>query len=981
MRLLHLIFAITLTSASVPIPVVGQSKKLEWPAANRETKPWSRWWWHGSAVTKEGLTAEMEAYKKAGLGGLEITPIYGVYGKEKQFVDYLTPQWMELLVHTLKEAERLDMGIDMATGTGWPFGGPWVDNIDACKNLEYKSYALKAGESLKEKIVFIQEPYIRAVGNQVYEVHDTTITKEAAIGTLKEPLRSGKGEIRIDHLVEPVAANKNLQALALDQVKFRKQLPLQALMAYSNSGKVLDLTTKVNKDGMLDWVAPEGSWRLYAVFMGWHGKMVERAGPGGEGNVMDHFSAPALANYLARFDKAFENYDLSSLRAFFNDSYEVDDARGNADWTPLLFEEFKKMRGYDLRAHLPALFAQDVPDRNERVLCDYRETISELVLENFTFRWKKWAHGKNALVRNQAHGSPSNILDLYATVDIPEIEGVEPLRIKMATSAGNVTGKKLISSESATWLNEHFESSLSDIKTAVDRFMLHGVNHIFYHGTCYSPPGEPWPGWLFYAAVHLNPRNSLWPHFGALNKYVERSQSLLQNSVPDNDVLLYYPIYDRFSTPGEEMIEHFDAVGPQFENTAFKRASEKMLADGYAFDYISDKQLGQTNFENGDLVTEGKRRYRTVVIPQCKYIPVATLRKILSLAESGATVVFYEGIPSSVNGHANMEENIKLFDSLIEKIKPSQLEKATETKIGQGKLLMGSDLELLLDNTSARREKMVDSGLQFLRKKGQDNSTLYFIQNNDKGFDGWTPLGIMGKSAILYNPMTGDVGMGETRESVHGKLEVRLQMQPAETLIVEVSPDRRDGVSYPYHESIGNPLDISGPWQISFDQGGPELPPDQTINVLASWTTFANPVYRSFSGSATYRTTFEKPRQKTSRWILDLGNVKESAEVILNGKSMGILLGPMYRVHVPDTLLQNTNTLEVKVVNLMANHIAYLDKHQIFWKKFYNVNFPARKSENRNNGLFDARHWQPRPSGLMGPVILIPLAGEVRQSK
>ena len=113
-------------------------------------------------------------------------------------------------------------------------------------------------------------------------------------------------------------------------------------------------------------------------------------------------------------------------------------------------------------------------------------------------------------------------LPTYSTsmrlVDIPEIEGVEPLRIKMASSAGNVTGKKLVSSESATWLNEHFESNLSDIKVALDRFMLNGVNHLFYHGTTYSPPGEPWPGWLFYAAVHLNPRNPLWNDFDALNQ-------------------------------------------------------------------------------------------------------------------------------------------------------------------------------------------------------------------------------------------------------------------------------------------------------------------------------------------------------------------------------------------------------------------------------------------------------------------------------
>src|SRR5690606_8750135 len=138
--------------------------------------------------------------------------------------------------------------------------------------------------------------------------------------------------------------------------------------------------------------------------------------------------------------------------------------------------------------------------KNTRVLCDYRETISELVLDNFTQTWKKWAHNYSAIVRNQAHGSPSNILDLYAVVDIPEIEGDEPLRFKMATSSGNVSGKKLVSPEAATWLNEHFESNLADIKEALDKFMLQGINHLVYHGTTYSPAEEPWPGRLFYAA-------------------------------------------------------------------------------------------------------------------------------------------------------------------------------------------------------------------------------------------------------------------------------------------------------------------------------------------------------------------------------------------------------------------------------------------------------------------------------------------------
>jgi hypothetical protein len=305
----------------------------------------------------------------------------------------------------LREAERLDIGVDMATGTGWPFGGPWVGDEDASKNLQHKIYHIGGGQRLVEKISFIQPPFLRAVGSQLYEVHDSFSTETVnAQGTRKEPLmRTEPGKIDITQLRQPIATNDNLQALAIDQVVFERSLPISCLMAYNTSGVSINLTDRVDSAGNLDWTAPEGSWTLYAVFQGSHGKMVERAGPGGEGLVIDHFSMDALNRYLQRFDSAFGSTDISSLRAFFNDSYEVDDARGAADWSENLLATFEQRRGYPLQDHFPALFGNAEADENQRVLCDYRETISEMVLENFTQPWKVWAHGHNAIVKNQAH--------------------------------------------------------------------------------------------------------------------------------------------------------------------------------------------------------------------------------------------------------------------------------------------------------------------------------------------------------------------------------------------------------------------------------------------------------------------------------------------------------------------------------------------------------------------------------------------------
>ena len=971
------------------ISFYGCQTKVEdkpgWPVITRETKPWTRWWWHGNSQTKEGITAEMEAYQMAGLGGLEITPIYGVQGYEDKFVDYLSPEWIELFLHTLKEAERLDLGIDMATGTGWPFGGPWISDEDACKNLNYKIYEVKSGSTLTEKIEFIQQPFLRTVGNQMYEVHqsfstNTSLSSVASGGemkrTIKVPLTLVEPQkIDIKDLVQPISANKNLQALALDQVVFERPLALQTLMGYGDSGEVINLTDKVDATGKLNWIAPDGKWKLYAVFEGWHGKMVERAGPGGEGNVIDHFSKVALQHYLNRFDSAFAGKDIQSLRAFFNDSYEVDDARGSADWTASLFDEFNIRRGYDLREHLPALLGRDNEEKSRRVLCDYRETISEMILDNFTQPWKVWAHSKSAIVRNQAHGAPSNILDLYATVDIPEIEGVEPLRIKMASSAGNVTGKKLVSSESATWLNEHFESNLSDIKVALDRFMINGVNHLFYHGTAYSPPGEPWPGWLFYAAVHLNPRNSLWNDFDALNSYAARCQSFLQNSTPDNDVLLYYPIYDRFSTFGPEMVEHFDGMGKQFDNTAFKRAAEMMLENGYSFDYISDKQIQNIMLENRNLKTEGGSHYKTIVVPKSQYIPERTFQKIVLLAEEGATVILLEGFPSFVSGYGNLEQNEKEFRALMGRLADGYVvgQGIKEIKAGEGKILVGDNLDPLLTHTSIRKESMVQKGIQFIRKKESNDRTIYFVVNNNKeSFEGWLPLQVEASSAVLYNPMNGEFGMGKFRKVENGLIEVYIQLTLEQSLIIETHPYEVQVKPFTDYISTRISMPLTGKWKISFTSGGPELPVALETDSLSSWTTFGED-YEAFSGTASYTLMFSKPDQVAEGWVLNLGTVKETAEVILNGKALGSLIGPVYQLTIKQSLLLENNVLEIRVSNLMANRIADMDRRGVLWKKFYNVNFPARKSENRKSGLFDASGWLPKASGLLGPVSLTQL--------
>ena len=955
-------------------PAAQQAGERGWPPITAETKPWTRWWWQGSAVDRGSLRTQLESLAAAGIGGVEVTPIYGVRGAENRFIPYLSPQWTAILDDALGEAGRLRMGVDMATGTGWPFGGPWVGDDSAARTLVHKMWTLGGGERLTEPVRLRQTPLVRAIGNQIHVVNEGA-SGDSRRGTAPaEPvIRPDARPIQITDLVEPVSVNRNLQALALEQVKYPRDLPLIVLMAYSDGDDAIDLTSRVQADGRLDWTAPSGRWTLLALFSGWHGKLVERAAPGGEGMVIDHFSTDAIRKYLLPFDRAFTGHNLRGLRAFFNDSYEVDDATGQADWTPRFFEEFEKRRGYDLRRHLPKLVGKNTDDDSARVLADYRETISDLLLDTFTTEWSSWARRQGHLVRNQAHGSPASLLDLYAASDIPETEGAEIQRFKWAASAADVAGRRLVSAETATWLGEHFRVRLADVKAAVDRFFVAGVNHVVYHGTAFSPAGDPWPGWQFYASVEFNQQNAWWDDFAALNAYAARVQSFLQLGQPDTDVLLYYPFYESLAVRGTSLLAHFGGASQPVEGTTFEKAAATLQAGGFTYAYVSDRQLRRLHADNGRIRTEGGRAYQTIVLPSCGYVPLESVLQALELARQGATIVSFDGWPSDVSGLADLDARRVRIRAALDAVSfgTPDAEGIREATIGRGRILQGSDLGRLLARIGVRRELMVDRGLQFARR-ADAIGRIYFVSNpGDRAFDDWVPLDSRAAAVLAFDPMSGRHGRLSVRASEAGR-EVYLQMAPGGSLILAESPTQA-GAAFDQYRAAGEAKDVAGPWAIRFVKGGPRLPSPHVVDRLVSWTTFGQDA-EIFAGTASYTTTFSHPTPLGRLWQLDLGRVAESARIRLNGRDLVTLIGPPYRIVLDGSQLRATNTLEVFVTNLAANRVRDLDRRGVSWKKFYNVNFPARLPENRGpDGLFSAARWEPLESGLLGPVTLTPM--------
>ena len=886
---------------------------LTWPQIKMENKPGVYWWWLGSAVDKENLTYNLETLHKAGIGGVTVVPIYGARGWEKQWINYLSPKWVEMLAYAVKEAQRLNMWVDMTTGTGWPFGGSHITPEYAAKKVEFKKYNLAKGERLREK------------------------TDKAG---------------------------------------------LQTLMAFSDQGDRLDLTEKIDGNGMLQWTPDSDHWTLYAVRQTGTGQKVKRAAPGNEGLVIDPYSLKSLDFYLRRFNKAFAGYKGPFPRAQYHDSFEY----YNADWTDDLFQEFQKRRGYDLRNYLPLLFGDGDADAVGRVKSDYRETMAELHLQ-YIRTWNAWAHEKGGITRDQAHGAPANLLDVYAAADIPETETFgstpfkipglrrlpenvrkdipNPLVLKFASSAAHVSGKPLVASETCTWLREHFKTALSQAKPEVDQLFLSGINHIFYHGSPYSPKDAPWPGWNFYAATHFQPTNTLWRDFPKMNEYVARCQSILQSGKPANDILLYWPVYDiwhKFGNMVKLLTVHNTDWLTDFD---FGAVAKQLKSDGYTFDYISDDQLQKVGYSDTGLQIAGIN-YKIILLPQVGHIPLRTWKKLIALAKNGATIIIHKKLPADVPGLHSLKARQKDLQMLFAKISFQQDSLGIRSaSIGKGKILMGINVAAMLQRTGVEAEAVAKTGVGFIKRKSKDGYYYFFANQGNKTLDAWVPLSVSFQSAVLLDPLTGATGVAATRRK-NGASEVYLRLQPDESCFVRTfSVQKVQGPQWRYFQEKGDPFEITGKWKVDFVQGGPVLPKSCTTKILESWTTLGDDDAKRFAGTARYSISFDLPAADTDDWILDLGRVCESAEVKINGREAGTLWCLPFRMPAGKYLHKGKNLLEIEVTNLAINRIIDLDKRGVDWKKFFFVNIDYKP--------FDASGWKLMDSGLMGPVRLLPV--------
>lgn len=730
------------------------------------------------------------------------------------------------------------------------------------------------------------------------------------------------------------------------------------------SGDAIDLTSRLRGE-RVDYKAPAADWTL-ASFLECpttSRNKVIYAAAGGGGNVIDHLDPRAVDLYLEQVGERLARAVKGNLRALYCPSMEVD----GTSWTPAFPREFQALRGYDIMPHLSALF-RDEGEKSLHIRRDFWHTIQELAIRNYLQRVGDWIRARGLRFQAESYGTPPVRLNSFGTVDFPmgEDEDWKQFnRTRWASSAAHYYRQPVVSVEAYTWLNPiRYAETLQELKIGTDLHFVAGANRIVMHGYGFSPKTVPPPGWSYFAGVMGTEHAPWWGWMPELAKYIQRTGYVLSQGVPVVDVALYLPEDDVFADmpPGYVNFIHVkyrldrqkrqmgDNFGLDNALTHETDVVKTILTSGFSLDGIDHSILPtMAKVEKGRL-NAGDASFRIVVLPGVRGLPIEDMEKLAEFHRAGGKIIATLRAPEMAYGFRDRERNAARFRALREEI------------FGPG----GKGV-IVADEKEALRKALLDAAPPDLaleprdeemgfvhRKTGSED--FYFLAN-------FTPKEKRLKAAFrtdrpaarLFDPCTGRIRAIASRRE-NGRTVVDLALAPWGSALIGFGETAAPPEPEP---PAGSPIPVAGPWTVRWEG----RPGETKMAVLRSWTEI--PELRFFSGRAVYETTVEVPGGPMPRW-LDLGTVRDAAEVWVNGKKAGVAWKVPYRVDVAGLLTRGTNRLRVVVGNTLINYVLsqpakdYTEVQERYPSIGNKIRPPREKELAR----------EPFPSGLLGPVVL-----------
>jgi hypothetical protein len=717
---------------------------------------------------------------------------------------------------------------------------------------------------------------------------------------------------------------------------------------------VVDLTTKMTPDGKLDWTPPTGNWVVVRIGYSLTGQQNRPASPEATGLEVDKLNKGYVKAY---FDTYLDQYKDATgglmgkrgLQYVITDSWEA----GVANWTDDMIAEFAKRRGYDMKPWIPALTGRIVEssEATDRFLWDFRRTLIDMVTEYHYDQLTDLLAARGMARYTESHESGRAFIgdgmEVKAKAAIPmsAMWTAAPGRanerydtdIRESASVAHIYGQNLVAAESLTANSAAgaWAFSPETLKPTADREMSMGLNRFVIHTSVHQPVNDKIPGLGLGPFGQWFTRHETWADQAKVwTTYLSRSSYMLQQGQFVADVAYYY--------------------GEDSNVTALFSGNPPPIPPGHSFDYVNSDVVKNrlTVSPAGLLMTTTGMRYRVLAIdPNAQHMPLAVLKKIRDMVTAGAVVVG----PKPTDSPSNAD------DAAAFKAMADQLWGGTT---GKGKVLTGSLADALASLKVAPdfeyTKPQADTELAFVHRRVAGGDVYWVSHRNARTEDVEATFRVQGKAPEIWHAETGKVEPASYK-FVNGRAVVPLTLEPNDAVFVvfrktAAAPSR--AVARPVETKLAT---VDGSWDVSF-QPNRGAPAKITLPALASWHQNADAGVKYFSGTGTYAKTVQAPAdwfQTGAKLVLDLGDVKNIAEVTVNGKPLGTYWRAPFRVDVTSALKLGTNTLEIRVINLWVNRLIG-DQQEGVTKKY---TYTAQQFYRADSPLL--------PSGLIGPVQVV----------
>jgi hypothetical protein len=1004
-------------------PAAGaESLEREFAVPPDSAKPWAYWWWLDSYATTAGITCDLEEMKRQGIAGVLLFDAGEGGPDAPDGPVFMSEAWRALFKHAVREADRLGIAMGVNLCSGWDAGGTWVDAENAAKQLVWSSAQVKGPSALEvalpapaaqggyyRDIAVLAVPAVpdepttppvlkywehkaarRFLGNvtpgMLHEEappapNESFATADAVIDLTKHMNASGRLVWTAPTFVVPASAGVFESPT---EVGTTNSLPTFVVPA---SAGVFESPTKVGTTSSLRWTVLRLGYTLL-------GAKTKCTSPGAQGYEIDFLSTRAMDLHFAETaGKLIADAGPlagKTLQYVHDDSFEVCGPDGlQMTWTPTFIAEFRARRGYDPSPYLPVLTGRILDSRelSSRFLWDYRRTIGDLYATNHYRRMSDLAK-RHGLGTHPESGGP-----FWPHIDALLCEGINDIpmgefwkrapepdgkvawadaypicdTVKQAASAAHIYGKPICQAEAFTSMGPNWEEDFFDLKDIADKAFCAGLTRNVLCFYVHQPRLDIKPGYQWEAAgTHFDRNVTWWPQIHAFLTYLSRCQYMLRQGRFVADFCYYY---------GEDVPNYVPA----------KTYMNPPLPKGFDCDTINaDVLLNRMSVKDGRLVLPDGMSYRYLVLPHREDFSMspAVMRKIKELVENGATVIGPRpqrapGLTDYPGCDAEVE---RLANALWGPAQPDGKSYGGR-EFGKGRIFWGGTLSetalayeiaAVLNGTESAapdfefRGARKDANLDFIHRSGA-GAEIYFVSNQmNRPERAECVFRVAGRQPEFWDAVTGRRWDATDWREENGRTVVPMEFAPRQSWFIvfrrAALPPSDPAPNFPALEVA---RELSGPWTVRFDPawGGPE---EIQFDSLVDWTKRPEEGIRYYSGKATYIKMFDLPesiqagpRGTTQPLYLDIGRVRNVAQVRLNAQDLGVIWTAPWRVEIGAAVRPKGNRLEIDVVNLWPNRL------------IGDAKLPPEKRRTVTNVKKFKADSPLLESGLLGPVTLL----------